>query len=367
MKVPFLDLKSQNGLVSEDILSACKQVIASGRYIAGDALLRFESEYAEWCGAGYCIGVGNGYDALRLTLLAWRELGYLDTSDEVLVPANSFVASALAISDAGLRPRFLDVDLESYNITAEIIASAMSENVKAIMPVHLYGAPCAMTEILELANASELLVLEDCAQAHGATYKGSMVGTMGHAGAFSFYPGKILGALGDAGAILTDSQELSDMLLRIRNYGSSRKYQHDVHGVNSRLDEIQAAILTVKLAQLEDEIESRRTIAHQYERGISHQAVTKPKSKIGKHSWHLYVVQIEERQSLVEHLEANGIDTMIHYPVPIHKQPIYQGFPVAPMPVTEFCAERVLSLPIYSSMTDEQVNYVCEVVNGWSV
>jgi dTDP-4-amino-4,6-dideoxygalactose transaminase len=301
--IPFLDLKAINNQYSEALKEACSRVIDSGWYIMGNELSSFENEFAEYCGSKHCIGVANGLDALVLTLRAWKELGKLKEGDEVIVPANTYIASILAISENNLTPVLVEPDAGTFNLTSKSIEKAITDKTKVILPVHLYGQISPMKDIMQLAKRHNLLVLEDCAQAHGAMIDGKKAGTWGDAGAFSFYPGKNLGALGDAGAVTTDDNELLDILSALRNYGSHEKYKNKYKGVNSRLDEIQAAMLRVKLSYLARETKARQAIAKLYLEGINNPLLKLPEiSTIEGHVWHLFVIQTAQRDKLVEYL-----------------------------------------------------------------
>jgi len=292
--VDFLNLKKINAQYQDELKLACENVITSGWYIQGDKLDQFEKKFLDWTGARDCIGVGNGYDALRLTLRAWIELGRLEIGDEVVVQANTYIASVLAITDCGLVPVFADPCESSYNLKVKNIERAATARTRVIIPVHLYGQISPMKEICEWADSNDILILEDCAQAHGASVNDKKAGTWGDAGAFSFYPAKVLGALGDAGAVVTNDMSLSEVLRSLRNYGSSERYIHERVGVNSRLDEIQAAMLCVKLDYIDAEIAARRYVAEAYQKNIINPLVELPVcSKNEHHVWHLYVIKVE--------------------------------------------------------------------------
>jgi dTDP-4-amino-4,6-dideoxygalactose transaminase len=324
--VDFLNLKDINNQYESELKLACANVIDSGWYIQGEQLDQFEKKFADWCGTKHCIGVGNGLDALRLTLRAWIELGLLSYGDEVIVQSNTYIASVLAISDSGLTPVFVEPSKATFNLPLDQLKKAMTGKTKVIMPVHLYGQLSPMPEICEWANENNLLVLEDCAQAHGASIQNKRAGSWGQAGAFSFYPGKVLGALGDGGAITTNNDALASTLKMLRNYGSEKRYIHDLQGQNSRLDEIQAAMLNVKLKYLDNEIAYRKAVAKKYIQGITNPLIKlpQPQSK-DSHVWHLFVIRTEHRDNLQKYLANNGIQTLVHYPIPVHKihQSIY--------------------------------------------
>lgn len=364
--IPFLDLKSINQQYQQELKEACARVIDSGWYIMGNELAAFEQEFAAYCGTQYCIGVANGLDALTLTLRAWKELGRLQAGDEVIVPANTYIASVLAITENDLVPVLVEPDEDTFNLSTSNIQSALTEKTKAILPVHLYGQISPMDEIMSLANEHKLLVLEDCAQSHGAQIKDKKCGAWGHAAGFSFYPGKNLGALGDAGAITTNDKELYDVLVALRNYGSHKKYENKYQGVNSRLDEIQAAMLRVKLQHLDKETAHRQHIAQLYLEGISNPKVILPKLTMKEgHVWHLFVLRTSDRPELMEHLEKHCIQTLIHYPTPPHQQAAYNYLNEVSLPVTETLHREVISLPISPIMPLEEVEYIVKMINSY--
>nr|WP_216606448.1 DegT/DnrJ/EryC1/StrS family aminotransferase [Vibrio splendidus] len=359
-------MKSINQQYQQDLKEACARVIDSGWYIMGNELAAFEQEFAAYCGTQYCIGVANGLDALTLTLRAWKELGRLQAGDEVIVPANTYIASVLAITENDLVPVLVEPDEDSFNLNTSNIQSALTEKTKAILPVHLYGQISPMDEIMDLAEAYELLVLEDCAQSHGAQINGKKCGAWGHAAGFSFYPGKNLGALGDAGAITTNDKELHDVLVALRNYGSHKKYENKYQGVNSRLDEIQAAMLRVKLQHLDKETAHRQNLARLYLEGISNPQVTLPKLTMEEgHVWHLFVVRTSNRTALVDHLNKHGVQTLVHYPTPPHQQTAYQGLAHLALPLTEKIHEQVVSLPIGPTLDIDSVKNIISAVNEY--
>ena len=370
--ISFLDLKSINAQYRAELIEACTRAIDSGWYIGGKELESFEKNFAGYCGTQYCIGVGNGLDALILTLRAWKELGKLQSGDEVIVPANTYIASILAISANHLTPVLVEPDTYTCNIDPKKIEAAITSKTRAILPVHLYGQIADMPAILHMAEKYNLLVLEDSAQAHGASITGKKVGNWGHASGFSFYPGKNLGALGDAGAITTNDAELAQMLKALRNYGSHEKYKNLVQGVNSRLDEIQAAMLDVKLKYLDQEIQHRRYIAKLYLDGIKNPLVQLPLTNTNaevyeQHVWHLFVVRTQHREALQKHLADYGIQTLIHYPIPPHKQQAYKEWNDLSYPLTEAIHKEVLSLPMGPTLTVQDVEKIIALVNDWSI
>lgn len=370
---PFLDLKNINAQYRAELIDACTRVIDSGWYLLGNELTQFETDFAAYCGTKHAIGVANGLEALILTLCAWKELGKLQDGDEVIVPANTYIASILAVSANNLIPVLVEPDENSYNLSPENTRNAITAKTRAILPVHLYGQLADMPALMEIANEHRLLVLEDSAQAHGAELACKRAGNWGHASGFSFYPGKNLGALGDAGAITTNDGQLAETLKALRNYGSHEKYKNLFKGTNSRLDEIQAAMLGVKLKHLDRETSRRREIAAAYTKGITHSAVSLPvRDKTldienhSSHVWHLYVVRAQQREALQLHLTEQGIQTLIHYPIPPHQQQAYQEWNEQSYPLSEAMHQQVLSLPISPMMTDAQVQAVIAAVNSFS-
>lgn len=371
--ISFLDLKAINAQYRAELVDAAVRVIDSGWYIHGQEHQAFEREFASYCGVKHCIGVANGLDALILILRAWKEQGKLKEGDEVIVPANTYIASILAITENCLKPVLVEPDTNTYNLCIENVREVISGRTKAILAVHLYGRLAPMPEIMALADEHNLLVFEDSAQAHGAAVEGKKAGSWGHASGFSFYPGKNLGALGDAGAITTNDDDLAGILRAIGNYGSHRKYENHYTGVNSRLDEMQAAILRVKLKHLDVEIRRRRQIATAYQHGINHPAIDLPlhgnvelkMEYLENHVFHLYVVKTKHREELQVHLQQQGINTMIHYPIPPHKQHAYKDWNKKSYPITETLHHQVLSLPISPVMTDAEVEQVINACNRY--
>ncbi|HDY8131391.1 TPA: DegT/DnrJ/EryC1/StrS family aminotransferase [Vibrio vulnificus] len=364
--ISFLDLKRINNLHEKELQEACERVIKSGWYISGEENQQFSKEFARYCGVNNCIGVANGLDALSLTLRAWKELGKLDDGDEVIVQANTYIASILAITENNLVPVLVEPSSETYNLTTCSIESAITAKTKVILPVHLYGRISPMDEIMVLAEKYELLVLEDCAQAHGAAINGKRVGSWGHAGAFSFYPGKNLGALGDAGAITTNDDTLAHVIRALGNYGSHVKYENIYRGVNSRLDEMQAALLRVKLKYLDFETSIRKSIADCYYSKITNPIIKLPnKSNSEQHVYHLFVIETNSRGEFQKYLESHGVQTLIHYPIPPHKQAAYREFVNYELPITENIHNNILSLPISPVMTIEEANHISKLCNQW--
>lgn len=371
MTIPFLDLKAINGQYSEELKEAASRVIDSGWYIHGEEVQKFEQEFAAYCGTKHCIGVANGLDALVLVFRAWKELGKLKDGDEVIVPANTYIASILAITENRLKPVLVEPDPETFNICPDNIRSAITNKTKAILPVHLYGQLASMPEIMTIASEYNFLVLEDSAQAHGADVNGKKAGNWGNASGFSFYPGKNLGALGDAGAVTTNDDEFAKTIRALGNYGSHKKYENLYQGTNSRLDELQAALLRIKLKYLDNEIQRRREIAIAYSKGIKNPLVNLPISNkssfenLNNHVFHLFVVRTKKRAALQQFLLEAGVQTVIHYPIPPHHQQAYKKWNTLSLPLTEGIHSEVMSLPVSPVMTDEQVKIVINACNAF--
>ncbi|GIC26060.1 DegT/DnrJ/EryC1/StrS family aminotransferase [Vibrio cholerae] len=371
--IPFLDLKSINQQYQQELKQACARVIDSGWYIQGQELQQFEAEFAAYCGTKHAIGVANGLDALILVLRAWKELGKLQEGDEVIVPANTYIASILAITENRLTPVLVEPDLATYNLSPKNVREAITEKTKAIIAVHLYGQLADMPSIMSIADEYGLLVLEDSAQAHGAAINGKKAGNWGSASGFSFYPGKNLGALGDAGAVTTNDDELAQTIRALGNYGSHKKYENLFQGVNSRLDEIQAAMLRVKLQHLDTETMRRKEIALSYSRGINNPIISQPISanrtlvSLEDHVFHLYVIRTEVREFLQMHLTTKGVQTLVHYPIPPHHQQAYKQWKDQVYSLTESIHQQVVSLPISPVMTEEQVSAVIAACNSFKM
>jgi dTDP-4-amino-4,6-dideoxygalactose transaminase len=370
--IPFLDLKSLNAQYRQELVVAATRVIDSGWYIQGGEVSNFEREFATYCGTKHCIGVANGLDALILTLRAWKMLGKLKDGDEVIVPANTYIASILAITENFLVPVLVEPDERTYNLCPVKSAAAVTQKTRVVLAVHLYGQLAPMPEIMALARAHNLLVLEDSAQAHGAIMNGKKAGSWGDASGFSFYPGKNLGALGDAGAVTTNDEELADTIRALGNYGSHKKYENLYQGVNSRLDEMQAAMLSVKLQHLDSEITHRRKVAEAYMQGIKNHLITLPihRSKLDTHNyeshvWHVFVIRCERREALQKHLADQSIQTLIHYPIPPHQQQAYSEWNTQSFPVSELIHQQVLSLPMGPTITDKEVAAVIAACNNF--
>ncbi len=361
--IPFLDLRSINFAQRSELLAAFERVLDSGWYILGQEVQQFEFEYAAWCGAGYCVGVGNGLDALSLVLRSWD----IGPGDEVVVPSNTYIASWLAVTHTGATPVPVEPDPDSFNIDPARIEAAITSRTRAVMPVHLYGRPAQIGPIVEIAHRHGLRVLEDAAQAHGASYRGQRLGAHGDAVAWSFYPGKNLGALGDGGAVTTNDPVLADRLRQLRNYGSRLKYHNEEIGFNSRLDELQAALLRIKLPLLEAGNRQRAAIAQQYLKGLADASplLRLPTVAIDAQSaWHLFVVRHPQRDALAQWLAVAGVGTVIHYPVAPHLQPAYEslGLPCGAFPISEALHDEVLSLPIGPTQTVAQTQQVIDAV-----
>lgn len=362
MKIPFVSFFPMEKELNEDIRNAFERVFNRSWYIEGKEDEAFEQAFAKYCGTDYCVGCGNGLDALMLALKA---LG-VDAGDEVIVPSNTYIATALAVTYVGATPVFVEPDINTFLIDPSLIEVAITNKTKAIMPVHLYGQACDMDAIMSIAKKHKLFVVEDCAQAHGATYKGKRIGSFGDAAGFSFYPGKNLGALGDGGAAVTNSKEIADKIRALGNYGSDYKYHHIYKGNNSRLDEMQAAFLLAKLPHLDRMNEERRRIAKLYSEGIHNPKVITP---IVKDEcvpvWHIYGVRCADRDALEKYLNDKGIGTNKHYPIPMHLQECYcdLNIPHGALPIAEEISATELSLPMYYGMTDEEIKYVIEAIN----
>lgn len=367
MKVPFLDLKQINVRDFDDISQAINGVINSGWYILGEQCRQFEANFASYCGVKHCIGVANGLDALILILRAYKELGIMADNDEVIVPANTYIASILAISATNLTPVLVEPSINNYLIDVNKIEAAITSKTKAIMVVHLYGQVTPMDKVWELAKEYNLKVIEDSAQSHGAIYRGKRCGNLADASGFSFYPGKNLGALGDGGAITTNNSKLEYTIRALANYGSEIKYKNMYKGLNSRLDELQAAILNVKLAKLDNDNQKRREIAKIYLEQIKNNKLVLPQISTDDegHVWHVFVVRVQNRSEFQEYLTGHGIGTVIHYPTPPHKQAAYKELNNLALPISEKIHEEVISLPISPVQDTEHTQYVVDIINKY--
>lgn len=364
--ISFLDLKKINEPYEAAFQEKLKLVLANGWYILGNEVATFERHFTNYCGAKHCVGVGNGLDALVLIFKAYIQLGKLQKGDEVIVPANTYIASILAILLADLIPVLVEPKLETYNINPNLIQDKITPKTRAILVVHLYGQLAEMDKINEIANQNNLLVIEDAAQAHGAISDSGKAGNLSNAAAFSFYPTKNLGALGDGGAVTTNNDALAKMIISLRNYGSETKYQNNYLGVNSRLDEIQAAFLNVKLPNLDIENNVRKAIAKRYLSDIKNDKITLPFwDLLDNHVFHLFVIRTTNRNELQQYLLKNEIQTMIHYPVAPHQQKALESWNNLSFPITEKMHNEVLSLPMSPVMTIDEVNYVIEILNQY--
>ena len=364
--IPFLDLKKINAQYREELIGACTKVIDSGWYVQGNECIEFEKEFAQYCGTKYAVGVANGLDALILILRAYKEMGILSDGDEVIVPSNTYIASILAISQNNLVSVLVEPDLDTYLIDPLKIEEKITSKTKAIMPVHLYGQTCEMDEINKIAKKYGLKVIEDSAQSHGAYYKNKRCGNLGDASGFSFYPGKNLGALGDGGAVTTNDEELAHTIKALGNYGSHKKYENLYKGVNSRLDEIQAAMLRIKLRHLDEEIEKRREIADSYLQNINNENIILPKVRAKDNSvWHLFVIRTNKRDELQKYLLDNGIQTLIHYPLAPHKQEAYKEWSDESFPISEHIHDEVLSLPISGVQCLKDTMKIVQIINEY--
>lgn len=360
--IKFLDLQKINNRFRREINSRIGAILDKGFYILGDEVATFEQNFAQFCGVKHCIGCANGLDALNLIIKAYK----FGKGDEIIVPSNTYIASILAISENGCAPVFVEPNLTTYNIDPDLIEEKITERTKAIMVVHLYGQAVQMEKIWALAKKYNLKIIEDAAQAHGAYYQGRRTGNLGDAAGFSFYPGKNLGCLGDGGAVTTNDDELASKIRAIANYGSDRKYHHIYKGINSRLDEIQAAVLDVKLPHLNADNERRRQIAKYYRENIKNPEIFLPKIYDEKsHVWHIFAVRTKNRDALKQYLEQNEIQTNIHYPTPPHKQGAYEEWNYMSFPISEEIHRTELSLPMSPVMTDEEVGRVKDVINTY--
>ncbi|MEO8414878.1 MAG: DegT/DnrJ/EryC1/StrS family aminotransferase [Ginsengibacter sp.] len=366
MKIPFLSFDSVNKQIKSEIISSFEKFFDSSWYVLGDQLKKFEQEYALFNNVKHCIGVSNGLDALHIAL---KTLG-IGADDEIIVPSNTYIATVLAVSYAGATPIFVEPDIHTYNIDPAQIESAISSKTKAILPVHLYGQACEMREIMDIAERHHLFVVEDNAQAHGATYDGRITGSFGHINATSFYPGKNLGALGDAGAVTTNDIALAGRASVLRNYGSEKKYYNEVMGYNMRLDECQAGFLTVKLKYLKEWTEQRQEIAEWYNNALRDvdDLILPGVAENATHVYHVYAVRTKYRDRLQKHLTTNGIGTLIHYPVPPHLQQAFHelGFKKGDFPIAEEIADTCLSLPIWPGMEKGQIKIICSLIKNFN-
>jgi len=365
--IPFIDIQAINRRFEESFKNEFQDFLDSGYYILGNQVSAFESRFADYCETQYCIGVGNGLDALRLILEGYKVLGKLQLGDEVIVASNTYIATIIAIRQAGLKPVLVEVENQTFNFDISALKQAISPSTRVIMPVHLYGQIAPMEQINSLAVDNDLLIIEDAAQAHGATHtNGKRAGNLGHAAGFSFYPTKNLGALGDAGAITTNDPELAEVIRKLRNYGSSSKYVNEYIGFNSRLDDVQAALLRVKLPFLKQDNKRRQEIAHRYIAEISNPKIKLPTiiNKKG-HVFHLFVIQISNREAMIAHLTKHKVGYLIHYPVPPHQQEALGEFSNLNFPITEKIHQQVLSIPVSPVLNNNEVQKIIEVLNSF--
>lgn len=362
IKIPFVSFEPMHNEINNELEEALLTTLHSNWFVRGKKVEVFEKAFAKYCETQYCIGCGNGLDALMLILKAYG----IGEGDEVIVPSNTFIATALAVTYTGATPVFVEPDIDLYTINPQLIEEKITDRTKAIMVVQLYGQSADIDIIKKIADKYKLKLIEDAAQAHGAAYKGKKVGSLGDAAGFSFYPGKNLGALGDAGAIVTNDKELAEKVRALANYGSDYKYHHIYQGNNSRLDEIQAAVLYEKLKNLDRWNEARNSIAQKYLNEIYNKKIILPKkNKDSSHVWHIFAVRVKERDEFEKYLEKKGIGTTIHYPIPIHLQLAYQnlGLKRGNFPIAEEISETEISLPMYYGLNDEQINYIIKCIN----
>jgi len=369
--IPFLDLKKINAQYQTELKNVCSRVIDSGWYVLGNEVTEFEKEFAIYCEAEHCLGVANGLDALILIFRAYLELGVMKKGDEVIVPSNTYIASILAISENGLTPVLVEPNIDTFNLDPSLIERAITKRTKVILTVHLYGQVTGMDAINIIAKKHNLKVIEDCAQAHGALYQGKdgkvrKIGSLGDAAGFSFYPGKNLGALGDGGAVTTNDNELAKTIAGLRNYGSHEKYKNLYKGMNSRLDEIQAAMLRVKLRYLDKDIQARQTVAKAYLQGIDNPLIELPVvENVNAHVWHLFVIKTIQRERLAKYLIDNGVQSLIHYPIPPHQQDAYQEWKNALFPISENIHEQVLSIPMSPVISKAEILSIIRLINDF--
>lgn len=364
--VKFNDLQKVNAQHADKLVSVASMVINSGWYLLGEQTRKFEQQLASYCGCNHAIAVANGLDALRLILRGYIEMDIMREGDEVIVPSNTYIATILAITDNRLVPVLIEPDIHTYNLDPRLIEEKISPKTRAIMLVHLYGRVCWDPRFVDIAQRHKLKLIEDNAQAIGAKWKDRRTGCLGDAAGFSFYPGKNLGALGDGGAVTTDDPELARIVRAVANYGSEKKYENKYKGLNSRMDEIQAAFLCVKLGYIDAENQRRRTIASLYLEGIRNTRVTLPESPpVEEHVWHLFTVRCESRDSFQEHLSARGIQTLVHYPIPPHLQQCYKSWNSLSFPISERIHREIISIPMSSVLSDEEVSAVIVAINEY--
>lgn len=364
--IPFLNFKDLNIPYRKELLDAIASVIDSGQYILGPQVELFEKKFSKYCGVKHTIGTGNGLDALTLIIRGYKEMGIMREGDEILVPANTYIASILAITENRLKPVLIEPDINTYTIDDTLLERHITKRTKAILTVHLYGQVGYSEKMRSIAKKYRLKIIEDCAQAHGAMYNGKKTGNLGDAAGFSFYPSKNLGGLGDGGAVTTNDTKLAEIIRALRNYGSHKKYYNQYKGVNSRLDELQAAVLSVKLKYLDTDNKRRTEIANLYLHAIQNKRLILPKAgKTASHVWHLFVIRTKNRDHFHRYLLTNGIDSVIHYPVPPHQQEAFKEWPKRTYPITEEIHHTVNSLPLHPAMTKKEVSRVIEVCNAY--
>lgn len=362
--IKFLDLQKLNSQYQQELKEAASRVIDSGWYLLGEELDKFEKNYAAFCGSEYVLGVANGLDALRLIFKAYIELGVMEKGDEVIIPANTYIASVLAITDNQLIPVFVEPNNKTYNLDSSRIEAALTDRTKAILTVHLYGQNSIDDKMLEICKKQSLKLVEDAAQSHGAIWNGKVMGNIGDAAGHSFYPGKNLGALGDGGAVTSNDKDLYHTIEALRNYGSLKKYENIYQGLNSRLDEIQAAFLNVKLKYIKTDIDGRRNVANFYLENIKNPLIILPKLvKDEEHVWHLFVIRTKKRNKLQKYLLKNGVQTLIHYPIPPHQQKAYENYNDMDFPISEQIHKEVLSLPISAVIEKEDLIKIVSLIN----
>lgn len=364
--IAYQDLKRVTAQHEKELQEAVKAAVSSGRYLFGDNVETFESNYASYIGTRHCISCGNGLDALTLIIRAYKEMGTLHDGDEVIVPANTYIASILAISENNLRPILVEPDAETYEIDGKKIEQAITERTRAVMIVHLYGRNAYTSEIGEICRRHGLKLIEDNAQAHGCEYKGAKTGSLGDAAAHSFYPSKNLGALGDAGAVTTNDDELAQVVRTLTNYGSAKRYVFNLKGRNSRMDELQAAALNVKLKYLDSDNECRRKIANYYLESITNPLITLPQPAGKDNVWHIFPILCRQRDRLQAFLEEQGIETLIHYPIAPHRQQCYEELSSLSLPITESIHQSELSIPIYQCLTRQETETIAEAINRFN-
>lgn len=366
MQIPLVDLKAQYLSIKKEIDEAIQRVLNKCNFIMGDEVKEFEEELASFCSAKYAVGVSSGTDALLLALKAIK----IQPGDEVITVPNTFIATTEAITMAGGKIKFVDIDEETFNIDTNKIESAITNKTRAILPVHLYGQPANMDQIIDLAKKYNLKVIEDAAQAHGAEYKNKRVGALGDIGIFSFYPGKNLGAYGDAGAVVTNDPDISNKIAMLRNHGRTKKYEHEYEGYNCRLDTLQAAILRVKLKYINSWNEARRNHASSYRKLLQNTYIILPtEQKDNKHIYHIFAVRVADRDNLLNKLKNEGIGAGIHYPIPLHLQPAYRylGYKAGDFPITEKCAREIISLPMYPELDEVKIKKIAEAISKFTI